>query len=201
MNIYWIYDYQHQIKLDKNFEKLCYLIKNNFINSIQLRIKEQSQSITLDWAKQCSKLIKSIHPDFSIYMNDYADIAQELNLTGVHIGKSDIDIQTIKKDFPKLKIGYTCHNIQDIHFAQKQGIEYLGCGTVFSSPTKTKLIAQGINFIKQAMKQSSLIIFPIGGINKNNIEQLTAIGIRQVAISSAFFGKDFKEQAKAIVNA
>ena len=201
MKIYWIYDYHHQTKFDTNFKKLNYLIKNTLIDFIQLRIKEQPSQTTLLWIQQCSKLIKSIHPNFPIYVNDYPNIAQKLNLTGVHIGKNDPDIQTIKKLFPKLKIGYTCHNSEDVHFAQKQNIEYLGCGTVFSSPTKTHLVAQGIDFIKQTMEQSSLMIFPIGGINKNNIEQLIAIGTKQVAISSAFFNNDFKEQAKAITNA
>ena len=201
MKIYWIYDYLHQRKFDKNFNKLNYLIENELIDSIQLRIKNQTQQTVIDWAKKQSHLIKSLKPHFTIYMNDYPDIAHELNLTGVHIGKNDTAIQTIKKRSPQLKLGYTCHNIQDIYFAQKNSVDYLGCGTVFSSPTKTNLPAQGINFIKEAMKQTPLPIFPIGGIHKNNIEQLSRLGIQQVAISSALFGKDFKEQAHTIINA
>jgi len=69
----------------------------------------------------------------------------------------------------------------------QEGADYLGVGAVFS--TSTKLDADSVSFmtLKSICEAVNIPVIAIGGINKNNILELSGTGIDGVADISALF--------------
>ncbi|HEY3788492.1 MAG TPA: thiamine phosphate synthase, partial [Urbifossiella sp.] len=64
------------------------------------------------------------------------------------------------------------------------GADYLGIGPTFPSKTKTFEAFPGLDFIRQAVEESSLPAFALGGIDAGNIGDVVAAGGRRVAVSA-----------------
>ena len=84
---------------------------------------------------------------------------------------------TVKKFFEAMK-------------AFDDGADYIGCGAVFSTSTKSDAKALGVEGLKAIAKVSKLPVVAIGGIDENNISLLKNTGICGVAIVSAIFSKN-----------
>ena len=66
------------------------------------------------------------------------DLAKKIGAAGVHVGLSDMGIEKAREllgeDFI---IGGSAHNVKEALQAQKSGADYIGCGAVFGSQTKS----------------------------------------------------------------
>ena len=198
MQIYWVYDFHLAEQYDREQKKLLTLIHNNYITKIQLRAKRLSENKVTTWVKSIIDTLEKAQLSLPIYINDYARIAQNFQLTGVHLGKHDQNVDEIKNTYPNLKIGYTCHNKNDVLYAQKHHVNYIGCGTIFPSNTKKDLIPKGIDFLKKILPITHIPIYPIGGINSTNIHLLHKNKIKQVALASSLFQDYYLDEAKKI---
>ena len=198
IEIYWIYDYHLSCLYDSKKDKLRKLLRQSLIDKIQLRIKTTDLSLAYQWCEETSKIIFQEKGQCSVVINDFSEIAYSLGL-GLHLGKMDAELSVLRKRFPKMEIGYTCHSIQDIFHACKHNCSYIGIGTIFPSRTKPKLKAQGFKLLAQARRRfSSKKIYPVGGIDEKNFRLIFDLGIYSCALSSLFFQDDYLEKAKML---
>ena len=65
------------------------------------------------------------------------------------------------------------------------GANYIGIGPTFPSETKSFDKFTGVELLKQVAAEIRLPAFAIGGITRENLPQVTAAGIRRVAVSGA----------------
>ncbi len=133
--------------------------------------------------------IKNICNKYNILfiVNDSADLAKEVDSDGVHIGQNDDTIKYCKKILSKEKIIGTSNNsMQEIYKSIKAKVDYLAIGKVFETNTMGKRDRNivGLDLITETKKITNIPIVAIGGINKNNAEEVIKSGAHSICVVS-----------------
>jgi thiamine-phosphate pyrophosphorylase len=85
-------------------------------------------------------------------------------------------------------VGVSTHTLEQVRSAVLQGAYYLGVGPVFPSKTKAFERFPGLDFVREAARETSLPLFALGGITRENVGQVVAGGAARVAVASAVAG-------------
>jgi thiamine-phosphate pyrophosphorylase len=148
------------------------------------------------------KLAKSLKNQLAQYsvpliIHDRADIALAIGAAGVHLEKNDMPWQVARQLLGDgAIIGVSIHNRLELEKAQEWEVNYLACGPVF--PTQSKAYSHqewGIERIGLAAKDSHIPVVAVGGINPENIGQVTRSGVGCVAVVSAILNQPQPKQA------
>lgn len=165
------------------------------VTFVQLREKHLDQAHFLEEAKDLKMLCKSYNVPFVI--NDNVDIALEMDADGVHVGQSDMEAGDVRAKLgPDKIIGVSAQTVEQAVLAEKRGADYLGVGAVF--PTNSKDDATDVSYetLKAICQAVSIPVIAIGGITKDNVEELSGSGICGIAVISAIYGqKNIKDAA------
>ena len=88
---------------------------------------------------------------------------------------------------PDKILGVSAQTVSQALLAQEAGADYLGVGAVFS--TSTKLDADTVSFdtLREICAAVDIPVVAIGGINTENLLELSGSGIAGVAVVSAIF--------------
>lgn len=147
---------------------------------VQLREKEFPEKYAENFRK-----ITNEHGALLI-INDFVDIALKYGADGVHIGQEDLSLKETRAKAPDLVIGVSVNTKDEAIFAQENGASYVNLGVAFPTKTKTDIkLVTGIAFIKEVSPLLKIPYTVIGGIKKENIEELLKIGARHIAIATA----------------
>lgn len=149
---------------------------------VQLREKGLTDRELLARARQVRKWTRRAGVLFIV--NDRPDIARLVEADGVHLGQDDLSVHEARRLVgPDLLIGVSTHHLDQVRQAVLDGANYLGIGPVFASQTKQFSEFPGVRFVEQALAETSLPAFAIGGINLQNVHELAARGVKRVAVS------------------
>lgn len=136
-----------------------------------------------------------------VVVNDRVDVAAALaeeGLDGVHVGADDTPPSVARRVLgPDPIIGLSTHTAAELAAALDEPVDMLGFGPVFPTPTKGYTAAPGS--VTQpaivgperawlAAASSEVPLFPIGGIDLSNADQLDRMG--RAAVGSAILGAD-----------
>lgn len=159
-------------------------VKDSRACIVQYRDKAQDRGSILRNALRLRKIFSKTNTVFIV--NDYIDVAKILDTDGIHLGQSDLNIETARKILGKDKIiGISCHNLKQAKQAQAKGADYIGLGSVYSTPTKPGYKAIGLKPINEIKKHIKIPFFVIGGINQGNVKQVLASGAKRIAVCRA----------------
>jgi thiamine-phosphate pyrophosphorylase len=163
---------------------------------IQLREKNVDDRTLLARAREVRQLTRSAGALFIV--NDRPDIARLADADGVHLGQDDLPIQEARRILgPDAILGISTHSLEQLRQAVLEGADYIGIGPTFPSRTKDFADLAGLHFIQQAVAETSLPAFAIGGINADNVAQVRAAGARRIAVSNAICAADDPRLAAA----
>lgn len=155
---------------------------------IQLREKELDREHFLEEAIALKKICQEHGIPFVI--NDEVDIAVEMDADGVHVGQSDMEALDVRAKLgPDKIIGVSAQTVEQALLAQAHGADYLGVGAVFATGTKADAVDVDADTLKAICAAVSIPVVAIGGINKDNIMQLSGSGIDGIAVVSAIFAR------------
>ena len=161
---------------------------------IQLREKNLDQDHFMEEALELKKLCAAYHVPFVI--NDNVEIAAKMDADGVHVGLSDMGIEKARAILgPDAIIGGSAHSVAEALAAQQAGADYIGCGAVFGSETKTNVTKLAHSELKAICEAVSIPVVAIGGISLDTINQLAGTGIDGVAMVSALYAAEDKTAA------
>ncbi len=156
---------------------------------IQLREKDVDDRTFLARAHEVRQLTHSAGAIFIV--NDRPDIARLSDADGVHLGQEDMPICEARRILgPDALIGVSTHDLEQLRRAILEGASYIGVGPTFPSQTKGFAALAGLDFVRQAMAETSLPAFAIGGIGLDNVEQVVAAGAQRIAVSQAVCAAD-----------
>jgi len=166
---------------------------------IQLRDKQHGKGELLVTAKQLRDLC--FESSILFIINDYLDIALASEADGVHVGQEDLPLSVIRNELPIDKIvGISTKTLAQAQKAEAEGADYIAIGSIFSSPTKVNATVVGLEHLRQVRKAVSIPIVAIGGINKENIGEVTAAGANSAAVISAVLAqKDIESATRKLV--
>jgi len=160
------------------------------VTTAQIRIKDLQGEALFAELKQADLLAKQFN--VRLFINDYWQIALELNAYGVHLGQEDLEEASLAKIHQGgVRLGVSTHNLTEIsQITEKLEIipSYVAIGAIFA--TESKKIATPTIGLKSLKKWTSGIDLPvvaIGGINSDNIQQVIECGVSGVAMIQGVF--------------
>lgn len=162
---------------------------------IQLRMKDASDDEVRAVANEIIPLCKE--NDTFLIIDDRVELVNELRVSGVHLGKEDMDPMEARDILgPHAIIGVTANTAEDIIRFKGKDVDYVGLGPVHFTTTKAKLSPElGIEGVKRVIDEVrangvELPIVAIGGVTENDIEPLLASGVNGIAVSGAIINAD-----------
>jgi thiamine-phosphate pyrophosphorylase len=153
------------------------------IDSVQLRGKNRSLDELGALAEKLLRL--TMLAKIPLIANDHAEIAQRVEVQGVHVGQDDDSIEKVRAQIKRpIVVGKSTHSIEQAVAAEREGADYIGFGPIFSTPTKPDYSPIGLEQVWEVHKRVSIPIFCIGGIKSENLAQVIAAGAKRVVIVS-----------------
>ena len=84
-------------------------------------------------------------------------------------------------------LGVSVQTVEQALLAQSQGANYLGVGSIFTTTSKDDAKSVSINTLKEICNAVNIPVVAIGGIDKDNVKQLSQTGISGIAVISAIY--------------
>jgi thiamine-phosphate pyrophosphorylase len=165
---------------------------------LQLREKSLDSGAFLQRARPFVELCRK-HQVISI-INDRPAIAMLCGADGVHVGQDDLPATEVRKLLgPSRIVGVSTHRIEHARRAVLDGADYIGVGPVFPSGTKPREIQPGLEYAREVVQQIRIPAVASAGITVENVDKVTATGIRSVAVTAAVVGaEDVRAAARQI---
>lgn len=165
------------------------------VDILQLRAKKMSILQIVDLARELHGAIAGRVP---LIANDYAEIAREVAVEGVHVGQDDESVELVRqKAGREIIVGKSTHSLAQAHAAAKEGPDYIGFGPLFATPTKPDYAPIGLTDIEKVHVDLALPIFCIGGIKLDNLADVIAAGAKRVVIVSGLLqARDVADYAR-----
>lgn len=187
MTLYLVTDRQWLKKGEKLADAVETAVKNG-VTCVQLREKSATYAEFLSLAEELKPVCKKYGVPFII--NDNVEIALAVDADGVHIGQDDMTVPMARKLLGENKIiGTSAHNVIEAVKAKADGADYIGCGAVFGSRTKTDAGFLGVEGLKEICRQTDLPVVAIGGISRENVPFLADTGVDGIAVVSAILAE------------
>ena len=162
-------------------------VLKNGATCVQLREKDLDEASFLAEAREMAALCRRYHVPFIV--NDNVDIAVACGADGVHVGQEDMAAGDVRRRVgPDMLVGVSAHTVQEALDAVKNGADYLGLGSVFSTSTKLDADLMSRETLQAICRAVDVPTVAIGGISKANIMDLAGSGVDGVAVVSALFG-------------
>ena len=173
--------------------KMCF---DNGIKAFQLRQKDLTVRQIIHLGEKIKKIIEQ-YEDIYFFINDRIDISLALGADGIHLNKNSIPIKVVREQYGKMLIFYSSHSYEEALNAQKDGADAVTFSPIFK--TKNQEFEQGLDALATVVKNLTIPVFALGGINEHNIQALRNAGTSYAAIQSAILKKkDNKEIIKII---
>lgn len=187
--------HQRQQKLLRSFlylitnpsEKLFSVVEaalQGGVTLVQYRDKTADDQVRFSNAQKLCQICHQYEALFIV--NDRIDIALAVNADGVHLGQQDLPIAAARSLLGSQRlIGSSTTNAEEMQRAIQDGADYIGVGPVYATPTKAGKAPAGLDYIRYAAKHAPMPWFAIGGIDPNNLHEVTAAGAERASVVRA----------------
>ncbi len=153
--------------------------------AVQLRDKTLPPRAVLPLAR---RLRTAAHAAGALFfVNDRTDLALAAEADGVHLGSHDLPVAAARRIAPRpFLIGRSARTPADARAAVAAGADYIGCGAVFATRTKTAdgdpIGPSGLAAVVQAVEAP---VVAIGGVKPADVADLLATGAAGCAVAGA----------------
>jgi thiamine-phosphate pyrophosphorylase len=152
------------------------------VDLVQLRMKDADDSEIVHAGRRFRRVC-SEHGALLI-VNDRPDLAEAIGADGVHVGQDDVTVAAARELVGEERlVGLSTHSPMQIDAAA--GVDYIGVGPVFQTPTKPGRPAVGLGLVAYAAAHSGVPFFAIGGIATDNVSRVRDAGAARVAVVRA----------------
>lgn len=165
---------------------------------IQLREKDLDYDTFLSEAKELAGLCRDYQVPFIV--NDNVDIALKAGADGIHVGQKDMEAGAVRERIGRdMILGVSAQTVEQARAAEAAGADYLGVGAVFPTGSKDDADRVTKETLKAICEAVSIPVVAIGGITKDNIEELSGSGIAGISVISAIYApEDVEDAAKKL---
>lgn len=174
---------------------------------VQIRMKDASDD-------EVRKVVKDVKPmcdavEAFLILNDRVELAKELEVSGVHLGKKDM-LPSKARGYlgAGFIIGVTANTFDDVLEVRALDIDYIGIGPFAYTTTKKNLAPmlgiEGIKNLCEEMNNNDIEIarVPVGGIKLDDVEALMNVGANGIAVSGAIaFADDPRKETEKFIEA
>jgi thiamine-phosphate pyrophosphorylase len=155
---------------------------------LQLRAKHLGSRDTL-------RLLRALRPlatrsGTALFANDRPDLAELAGCDGVHLGQDDLELGDVRRCFPRLRIGISTHNPEQLETALAERPDYVAYGPVFETRSKERAEpVVGIDGLHRAVglaEAARCTLVAIGGIDLERGREIGALGAAGATIAALF---------------
>lgn len=178
--LYLITDNNDDGKLLKRIEAAL----SGNVHTVQYRAKDIGSTERMDMAKQ---LLELCHKSgVKLIINDFAELAKEVDADGVHLGQDDMSVSQARQLLGRDKmIGVSTHNVDQALKAEAHGADYIAFGSIFPTDSKEDPEVVGLDALRKVRRAIRVPLVAIGGIDINGADQAIEAGADAVAVISA----------------
>jgi thiamine-phosphate pyrophosphorylase len=156
------------------------------VRAIQLRDKTASARALLDQALRLRERTRKWGALF--FINDRFDVALAAEADGVHLGPDDLPVETVREVAPPgFLIGASTDDPEIAKQVEAAGADYIGCGTVFLTTTKTEAGGViGVEGLARVVAAVNIPVLGIGGVTPARARRIAGeSGAAGVAVIAA----------------
>ena len=171
------------------------------VDIVQLRAKELEALPYMRLAEKVQAIARAAHVPFVV--NDRPDVALAVGADGVHLGQLDLPVEWARRVAPAAFVGRSSHEAAHAERAVAEGADYFAVGPVWATPTKPGREPAGLSYVHDvAGRNIALPWFAIGGITRDNVEQVLGAGATRIAMVRALLdAPDPAEAARGFADA
>jgi len=174
---------------------------------VQIRMKDAPD----DEIREVVEAVKPVCEKKEVFLilNDRVELAKELNVGGVHLGKEDMPCGKARMILgPAAVIGVTANTMADIIAVSNLDIDYYGLGPFANTTTKKNLAPvlglEGIRSLCFGMTEKEINIahVAVGGIRLEDVLPIIEAGANGIAVSGAIaYAKDLVKETERFLAA
>ena len=179
------------------FEKLKVKIEEALRSGVKLLQYRRKKATTRELCNEALE-IKNICSKYDciFLINDRLDVALAVEADGVHLGQDDMKIEFARKILGNEKIiGITAKTVEAAKEAEEKGADYIGVGALNVSPTKKDAKRITIEELKAIRNATSIPMYGIGGITKDNLTKEIIETVDGICAISAILGQEDTNKA------
>jgi thiamine-phosphate pyrophosphorylase len=120
-----------------------------------------------------------------LLVNGRPDVAVAAGADGVQVPEAGLPVSEVKRAFPTLTVGASCHSVEGARRAAGEGADFVLLGPVFTTPGKEER-ALGLDVLAAAVAAVTVPVFAIGGVTPARVPALLAAGARGGAAMRPF---------------
>ncbi len=167
---------------------------------VQLREKQASTREFLEQARALKALLAE--QQIPLIINDRTDIALAVDADGVHVGQTDLPVETVRTLVGPAKIvGLSITSDEQILRPDAAAADYLGIGPIRAQATKADASTPlGVTGFARLRRMSAKPVIAIGGVKADEAQILFDSGADGLAVVSAIMAADdCAEAARALL--
>lgn len=172
------------------------------ILTIQLRAKRMADDLLFSETERCLKLLED-WPG-TLWIDDRVDLAILLPLSGVHLGRGDLEAAAARLLLPPaVRIGVSTHDEAQLALADRDAaVDWVALGPIFATRSKRDPDpVVGVDRLKALRRRTSKPLIAIGGVQRANLAAVLAAGADSVAVISAVCAGDIERNCRELLAA
>ena len=128
--------------------------------------------------------------DVNGFLHSRISIAKSLDCGRIHLSipvlksMKEEERRNLRKDFQEISV--SCHSMEDMKTAVKNGATQIILGTIFETECKKGLKGKGLEFVREICKACPVPVYAIGGINMERLPQVIDAGAAGGCMMSGF---------------
>jgi thiamine-phosphate pyrophosphorylase len=169
---------------DDRPDRFLHAVLRGGVDIIQLRMKGARDSQIVEAGRRFARACAELGALF--ILNDRPDLVAAAGAGGVHVGQDDVPVAEARAAVgPRRLVGLSTHSSEQLDVAARAGVDYVGVGPVFATPTKPGRAPVGLELVDYAARHAAVPFFAIGGIGVENVSEVHAAGADRIAVVRA----------------
>lgn len=194
MTTFMCKQYEHTIVITNRA-----LVQGDFLKQMQkviqlhphaviLREKDLSDEEYEVLAEKLLSLCKEEKVD--CFLHSRISVAYRLGCKRIHLSIPSLEAMDeekysqLKKEFQEISV--SCHSMEDVEMAVKNGATQIILGTIFETECKKGLKGKGLDFVREICKACPVPVYAIGGINMERLQMVMEAGAAGGCMMSGF---------------
>lgn len=194
MIIFMCKQYEHTIAITNRA-----LVQGDFLEQMQKVVRLHPHAVILrekdlsdeEYKMLAEKILEMCRESgVRCFLHSRISVANRLGCRRIHMSipvlmdMSEEERSQLRKKF--LEISVSCHSMEDMNIAVKNGATQIILGTIFETECKKGLKGKGLGFVKEICKACPVPVYAIGGINLERLPQVMEAGAAGGCMMSGF---------------